>query len=116
MYRMMQADKPDSYVLATGRAETVRDFVNMACQALEINIAWEGEEQYEVGIDQANGNKIIRVNPQFYRSDDDKTQLIGDPAKAKTELGWEAETQLEELCQIMVEADMRRNKSGQRIL
>lgn len=116
MYRMMQADKPDSYVLATGRAETVRNFVNMACQALEINIAWEGEEQYEVGIDQANGNKIIRINPQFYRNDDDKTQLIGDPAKAKKELGWEAETQLEELCQIMVEADMRRNKSGQIIL
>ena len=113
MYRMMQAKKPDSYVLATGRAETVRDFVNLSCSALDIDIAWEGEEQYEIGIDQANGNKIIRINPQFYRKDDDKIQLVGNPEKAKTELDWEANTKLEELCQLMVEADMRRNKNGQ---
>lgn len=110
MYRMMQADKPDTYVLATGRAEPVRNFVNIVCQALDINIAWEGEGQYETGIDQSSGTTIIRVNPQFYRHNDDKTQLVGDPSKAKTELGWKAETRLEELCQLMAEADMRRNQ------
>lgn len=112
MWRMLQADQPDTYVLATGRTETVRDFVSMACRAAEIGISWEGEGKDEVGIETSTGRIIVRVNPIFYRPAEVDV-LIGDASKAKAELGWEAKTTLEELCAIMVEADFRRNKQGQ---
>ncbi len=111
MYRMLQADQPDTYVLATGRTETVRDFVTMAGKAADLAIDWQGNGQDEVGIDQQSGREIVRVNPAFYRPAEVEL-LIGNPAKAKRELGWEATTTLEELCQMMVEADLRRNEQG----
>ena len=111
MYLMLQTDKPDTYVLATNRTETVRDFVSMSCKAAEINIEWQGEEENEIAINTATGKTIVRVNPKFYRPAE-VDLLIGNPAKAKAELGWEPKTTLEELCQMMVEADMRRNKEG----
>ena len=111
MYRMLQADQPSTYVLATGRTETVRDFVTMAGKAADIKITWQGKGQDEVGIDQQSGRVIVRVNPAFYRPAEVEL-LIGNPAKAKQKLGWEAETTLEELCQMMVEADLRRNEQG----
>jgi len=111
MYLMLQADKPDTYVLATNRTETVRDFVSMSCKAADIKIEWKGSEENEVAIEVASGKAIVRVNPKFYRPAE-VDLLIGDPAKAKQELGWEAKTTLEELCQMMVEADLRRNKQG----
>lgn len=110
MYRMLQADEPDAYVLATGRTEKVRDFANMTAKALDMEIVWKGKGQDEVGIDSATGKTIIRVNPKFYRPSEVEL-LIGDPSKAKKELGWEASTTLEELCKLMVDADMRRNQS-----
>lgn len=111
MYRMLQADTPDTYVLATGRTESVRDFVNMAAKALDINIAWEGNGLDEVGIDTVTGKKLVCVNPEFFRPAE-VDLLIGDPSKAKQELDWEATTSLEELCKLMVEADLRRNEKG----
>ena len=111
MYRMLQADKPDTYVLATHRTETVRDFVNMACKAAAINIDWLGSGQDERAIDVATGKVIVKVNPKFYRPAE-VALLIGNPAKAKEKLGWESKTTLEELCAMMVEADLRRNKEG----
>lgn len=111
MWRMMQAEKPDTYVLATGRTETVRDFVSMACKAAEIDIVWQGEGQDEVAIATATNKVIVRVNPVFYRPAEVEL-LIGDASKAKAELGWEAKTTLEELCAMMVEADLRRNRQG----
>lgn len=111
MYRMLQADQPDTYVLATGRTETVRDFVTMAGKAADLAIDWQGNGQDEVGIDQQSGRVIVRVNPAFYRPAEVEL-LIGNPVKAKRELGWEATTTLEELCQMMVEADLRRNEQG----
>lgn len=111
MWRMMQAEKPDTYVLATGRTETVRDFVSMACKAVEIDIAWQGEGQDEVAVATATNKVIVRINPVFYRPAE-VDLLIGDASKAKTELGWEAKTTLEELCAMMVEADLRRNRQG----
>ena len=111
MYRMLQADQPDTYVLATGRTETVRDFVTMAGKAADLAIDWQGNGQDEVGIDQQSVRVIVRVNPAFYRPAEVEL-LIGNPAKAKRELGWEAMTTLEELCQMMVEADLRRNEQG----
>jgi len=111
MWRMLQTDAPDTYVLATGRTETVRDFVTMACKAAEIDIAFEGGGEEERGIDTATGKTIVRVNPRFYRPAEVEL-LIGNPAKAKRELGWEATTTLEELCRMMVETDLIRNAHG----
>lgn len=111
MYRMLQADKPDTYVLATNRTETVRDFVSMSCKAAGIQIEWKGQAEDEVAIDLSSGKEIVRVNPKFYRPAEVEL-LIGDPEKAKLELGWEPSTSLEQLCAMMVEADIQRNKKG----
>ncbi|PCJ38197.1 MAG: GDP-mannose 4,6-dehydratase [Cellvibrionales bacterium] len=111
MYRILQAEQADTFVLATGRTETVRDFVTMSCKAADINIEWQGTEENEVAIDTASGNEIVRVNPKFYRPAEVEL-LVGDAQKAKDVLGWEATTTLEELCAMMVEADLRRNKNG----
>lgn len=111
MWRMLQADKPDTYVLATNRTETVRDFVSMAAKAAGFDLAFEGKNEAEVGVDINTGKTIVRVNPKFYRPAEVEL-LIGDPEKAKRELGWEPKTTLEQLCQMMVEADLRRNEQG----
>lgn len=114
MWRMLQADSPDTYVLATGRTESVRDFVTMAFKAADIAIAWEGNGENERGINVATNKEVVRVNKQFFRPAE-VDLLIGNPAKAKDKLGWEAATPLEELCRMMVEADIRRVESGQAV-
>ncbi|MCC4117950.1 GDP-mannose 4,6-dehydratase [Aromatoleum toluclasticum] len=111
MWRMLQADIPDTYVLATNRTETVRDFVTMAGRAVGYDLQWEGKEENEVGIDRISGRTLVRVNPKFYRPAE-VDLLIGNPEKASRELGWEPTTTLEQLCQMMVEADVRRNERG----
>lgn len=111
MWRIMQQEIPDTYVLATGRTESVRDFVNMTCKAAELPITWEGEGLEECGIDTRTGKVIVRINQAFYRPAE-VDLLVGDATKAKKELGWEAKTDLETLCNKMVEADLRRNKDG----
>jgi GDPmannose 4,6-dehydratase len=111
MWRMLQADKPDTFVLATNRTETVRDFVTLAAKALDIELEWQGSEENEQGIDRATGKAVVVVNPKFYRPAEVEL-LIGDPAHARDVLGWEPTTSLEELCRMMVEADLRRNQQG----
>jgi GDPmannose 4,6-dehydratase len=111
MWQMLQTEQPETYVLATNRTETVRDFASMAARAAGFDLAWEGEAEQEVGIDRRSGKSLVRVNPQFYRPAE-VDMLIGNPAKAQRELGWSAETTLEQLCQLMVEADIRRNEAG----
>ncbi|MCQ0031953.1 GDP-mannose 4,6-dehydratase [Burkholderia glumae] len=111
MWRMLQAAKPDTYVLATNRTETVRDFVTMAARAAGFNLAWEGSGDQEIGVDTASGKTLVKINPKFHRPAE-VDLLIGDSAKARNELGWEPKTTLEQLCQMMVEADIRRNESG----
>lgn len=111
MWRMLQADKPDTFVLATNRTETVRDFVTMAFKAADIPLQWSGEGEHETATCAKTGKLLVRVNPKFYRPAEVEL-LIGDPAKAKKVLGWEPKTTLEELCQMMVEADLRRNQNG----
>ncbi|MGE5063178.1 MAG: GDP-mannose 4,6-dehydratase [Myxococcales bacterium] len=111
MWRMLQADEPDTFVLATNRTETVRDFVRMAFKAAEIELEFSGEAESEKAVNTATGETVMRVDPRFYRPAE-VDLLIGDPAKAKAELGWEPQTSLEELCRIMVEADLRRNSAG----
>ncbi|MED5619500.1 GDP-mannose 4,6-dehydratase [Ideonella sp. BN130291] len=111
MWRMLQADSPDTYVLATNRTETVRDFVAMAAKAAGIALVFKGEGEKEVAIDSQSGKTVVRVNPKFYRPAE-VDLLIGNPEKATRELGWSPTTGLEQLCHMMVEADLRRNTAG----
>ncbi len=111
MWRMLQADEPDTFVLATNRTETVRDFVGMAFKGAGITVDFKGSEEKETAIDTATGKTVMSINPKFYRPAEVEL-LIGDPAKAKVKLGWEPKTTLEQLCQMMVEADLRRNQIG----
>ncbi|HEY0844050.1 MAG TPA: GDP-mannose 4,6-dehydratase [Noviherbaspirillum sp.] len=111
MWLMLQADEPDTYVLATNRTETVRDFVTMAFRAVDRQLEWRGEGDREVGIDAATGKTLVRVNPKFYRPAE-VDLLIGNPVKAREKLGWAPRTTLEQLCQMMVRADLQRNERG----
>jgi GDPmannose 4,6-dehydratase len=111
MWRMLQVEEPDTYVLATNRTETVRDFVRMAFKAVDIEIDFTGHDELETAIDVASGKTIVQIDRRFYRPAE-VDLLIGDPAKAEEKLEWRAETTLEQLCQIMVEADLRRNDAG----
>jgi GDPmannose 4,6-dehydratase len=111
MWRMLQADAPDTFVLATNRTETVRDFVRMAFKGAGIAVDFKGAAEDETAVDVATGKTVMRVNPKFYRPAEVEL-LIGNPAKAKAILGWEPQTTLEQLCQMMVDADLRRNQQG----
>ncbi|AJX26600.1 GDP-mannose 4,6-dehydratase [Burkholderia pseudomallei] len=109
MWRMLQADEPDTYVLATNRTETVRDFVRMAFAAAGYQLEWSGKGKDERGIDTATGNVLVSVNPKFYRPAE-VDLLIGCADKARDKLGWVPKTTLEALCRMMVEADLTRNR------
>lgn len=111
MWRMLQVDTPDTFVLATGRTETVRDFVRLAFRAAGMEIDFHGAAENETAVDAGNGKVLMRVNPRFYRPAEVEL-LIGSPAKAKEKLGWEPRTSLEQLCQMMVAADLQRNAKG----
>ena len=111
MYLMLQADEPDTFVLATNRTETVRDFVHMAFKGAGIAVEFKGAAEAETAVDIATGKTVMRINPKFYRPAEVEL-LIGNPEKAKNKLGWAPATSLEQLCQMMVEADIRRNQAG----
>lgn len=111
MWRMLQADEPDTFVLATNRTETVRDFVTMAFKAADITLDWKGSAEAEQGIDTKTGKALVKINPKFYRPAEVEL-LIGNPEKAKAKLGWVPHTTLEELCRMMVVADLARNERG----
>jgi GDPmannose 4,6-dehydratase len=111
MWRMLQADEPDTFVLATNRTETVRDFVRMAFKAVDMEVDFSGADESEIAVDRATGKTVMRVDPRFYRPAE-VDLLIGDPSHATKTLGWEPKTSLENLCRMMVEADLRRNEFG----
>ena len=111
MYLMLQHDTCGSYVLATNKSRTVRDFAELAFKAVGVDIEWNGKAENEVGVDAKTGKTLVRVNPEFYRPTE-VDALIGCADKAKRELNWEAKTTLEDLCSMMVKADLERNKSG----
>ena len=111
MWRMLQAEKPDTYVLATHRTESVREFIRLAAQVAGFELVFEGEGKQEVGIDRASGRTLVRINSRHYRPAE-VDLLIGNPHKARVELGWEPQTTLEQLCEMMVEADIRRVERG----
>ncbi|RKP59077.1 GDP-mannose 4,6-dehydratase [Pararobbsia silviterrae] len=109
MWRMLQADEPDTFVLATNQTRTVRDFVTLAFRAVDVDVDWKGSAENEIGVDARTGQTIVRVNPKFYRPAEVEL-LIGDYAKAQRVLGWEPKTSLDELCRMMVEADLKRHR------
>lgn len=111
MWRMLQAQDPDTFVLATNRTETVRDFVRLAFQAVDIQLNFKGQGDDEVAEDSETGKIVVRVDPAFYRPAE-VDLLIGNPEKATRILGWKPETSLESLCKMMVEADLRRVETG----
>jgi GDPmannose 4,6-dehydratase len=111
MYLMLQAAEPETYLLATGRTETVRNFVAMAFAASGTRIEWRGEGTDETAVITGTDTPVVRINPRFYRPAE-VDLLIGDAAKARARLGWAPKTSLESLCEMMVEADLRRNASG----
>lgn len=111
MWRMLQADEPDTYVLATNRTETVRDFVRLAFKATGVDVEFSGSAEDEIGVDAATGRTVMRIDPRFYRPAE-VDLLIGDASYASEKLGWEPQTSLEALCAMMVEADLRRNEAG----
>lgn len=111
MHDIMQADTPDVFVLATGRTETVRSFVNLAFAAAGIDISWEGSGVDEIAVDQKSGQTVVRINTEFYRPADVEL-LLGDASKADKVLNWRARTTLEQIAEMMVEADIKRVASG----
>ncbi len=111
MHRMLQIDEPGTFVLATGRTETVRDFVSMSFRSVGIELDWRGKGESETAVDARSGQTRVRINPKFYRPAEVEL-LIGDPSLARSRLGWGARTSLEELCDQMIKADLRRVQHG----
>ena len=111
MWKMLQVDEPDTFVLATNRTETVRDFVQLAFAAVDIQINWTGQQENEKGLCAKTGKTLVRINPKFYRPAEVEL-LIGNPEKALQKLGWSPTTTLEDLCTMMVLADLSRNEHG----
>lgn len=106
---MLQQDKSEDFVIATGEQHSVREFVEMAAQVAGFNIVWEGFAENEVGIDSKTGKCIIKVHPKYYRPSEVQT-LLGDATKAKTKLGWEPSVTFHELVNEMMIADLEKAK------
>ena len=107
MWRMLQQNEPQDFVLATGEMHTVREFTELAFQEIGISLAWRGEGEQEVGVDNATGKVLIAVDPRYYRPTEVEL-LIGDPSKAKRILGWEPKIKFSELVKLMAKADLEK--------
>ncbi|MFD1740186.1 GDP-mannose 4,6-dehydratase, partial [Cypionkella sinensis] len=104
MWRMLQQDKADDYVLATGVTTTIRDFVSFAAQALGMDLEWQGEGVAETATDRKTGKRVIEVSEKFFRPAE-VDLLIGDASKAEKSLGWKATVKVQELAQMMAKSD-----------
>ncbi len=111
MWLILQHDQPDDFVLATGDTRSVREFVEAAFACVGRKIAWKGQGTDEVGVDEGTGKTLVRVDPRYHRPTEVEL-LQGDATKAKEVLGWEPETNFEELVRMMVDADLRVAKMG----
>ena len=109
MWMMLQQEKPEDYVIATGEMHTVREFVEESFNVLDIKIKWDGSGVDEIGINEDNGDIIIRVDSKYFRPTEVEL-LLGDPSKAKAELGWEPRISFKELVKMMVDSDMKENE------
>jgi len=112
MYRMLQHDVADTFVLSTNQTHSVRRFVELAFAVVDIPIEWQGKEEQEKGYHAQTGQLLVQVNPKFYRPAEVEL-LIGDYSKVENILGWRPQTQLAELCKMMVESDLEKVKTGQ---
>ena len=106
MWMMLQQDTPDDYVVATNEMHTVREFIEKSFACVDVDVVWEGEAVDEVGKNKATGDIIVRMDKRYYRPCEVE-QLLGDPAKAKRQLGWEPQVKFEELVRIMTDGDLR---------
>jgi len=102
---MLQQDRPQDYVIATGRQHSVRDFVEKAASHLGMRIEWRGSGSEEVGIDRKGGRTVVRIDPRYFRRTEVDT-LLGDASKARAELGWTPRIGFDELVREMAEADL----------
>ncbi len=110
MWRMLQQEKPDDYVLATGETHSVREFIEEACLYLGIDLVWRGSGLQERGINQKTGEAIIALSENYLRPTEVEV-LVGDATKAKEKLGWIPQTSFKELVRIMIDADMQRERA-----
>jgi len=106
MWRIVQHEQPDDFVLATGETHTVREFVELAFQHAGITIEWKGEGVDEIGIDSKSGHTLVKIDPRYFRPTEVEL-LLGDPSKAKEKLGWQHTTSFKELVVEMLDADMK---------
>lgn len=106
MWLMLQQEKPEDYVIATGKIYTVRDFIQRAAKHVGMDIVWEGEGVNEKGIDIKTGKLIVEIDPRYFRPAEVEL-LVGDASKAKREMGWETKVELDELIEIMMKNDMK---------
>ncbi|MAC08305.1 MAG: GDP-mannose 4,6-dehydratase [Rhodobiaceae bacterium] len=107
MWLMLQKDKPDDYVIATGETHSVRDFVQVAANSIDIDIEWDNEGNNEIGICKKTGSTIISVDKQYTRPSE-TDHLLGDASKAKENLGWKPSVNFQSLVKMMVEHDLKR--------
>jgi GDPmannose 4,6-dehydratase len=105
MWLMLQQERPEDFVIATGETHSVREFIEECFWVMDMKVTWEGEGVSEVG--KIDGKTVVRVNPKFYRPAE-VDLLLGDPDKAKKKLGWEPKTKFKELVKMMIEADLER--------
>ena len=106
MYLMLQKDQADDYVCATGETHEVREFVEKSFRHAGLEIEWKGKGVNEIGVDKSNPeNVVVRVDPQYFRPTEVEL-LIGDPAKARKQLGWQPKVLFEELVKEMTDADI----------
>ena len=111
MWRILQHDTPEDFVLATGETRTVREFVYHAFEEVGFELEFRGEGLEEKGIDKKTGKVLVDVNPRYFRPTE-VDLLIGNPAKAKEKLGWEPKTKFADLVKIMARADLEKAKQG----
>jgi GDPmannose 4,6-dehydratase len=109
MWLMLQQDKPDDYVIATGEAHSVREFVELAFKESGFEIEWQGKGLNEVGVDISSGKVLIEIDPRYYRPTEVDI-LIGDPKKAREKLGWKSRVGFEKLVRMMVEEDLTKSR------
>ena len=106
MWRVLQHDEPDDFVIATGEMHSVRDFVEAAFAEVGVQIAWSGTGTDEVGRDTSSGEVRVKIDPRYFRPAEVEL-LLGDPSKAKEKLGWEPQVKFGELVGMMVRADLQ---------
>ena len=111
MWRMLQQNRPDDYVLATGKAHKIRDFCELAFKELGYKLAWEGQGKKEVGRDVTSGKVLVKINPEFYRPSEVDI-LLGNPAKAERELAWTRKVDFPGLVKLMVQHDLGLESAG----